>query len=143
MRRLLCASLLVLPLAAGIVWSLSTAAPRAAAEDAPPPRKAALQKFMQAKLGISQQILEGLVVEDFERIEKGAAALNLLAAAEEWNVSDAPRYKEHSNQFRRVALQTGKMAKEKNLDAAALSYVQLTMSCIECHRFVRNGDADE
>jgi hypothetical protein len=30
-----------------------------------------------------------------------------------------------------------KMAKDKNLDGAALAYVQLTMSCVNCHKYVR------
>ena len=29
-------------------------------------------------------------------------------------------------------------AKEKNIDRAALRWMDTTLSCIECHRFVRN-----
>ena len=39
--------------------------------------------------------------------------------------------------FRRQANALTKAAQEKNLDAATLAYVRLTMSCVDCHKFVR------
>jgi hypothetical protein len=105
--------------------------------ETPPLRSPALQKFMRGKLALSQGILEGLVVEDFERIEKNSAGLMLMSAAAQWQVSNDPIYKQHSNEFQRTVKQLQKAAKEKNLDGASLGFVQLTMNCIECHRFTR------
>lgn len=112
---------------------------KAGAQDKKPPeKKPALQKFMRAKLEHSQKVLDGLVTEDFELIEKHAQAMLLLAIAEEWKVSNDPLYTQHSQEFRRTVKQIGKMAKDRNLDGASLAFMQLTMNCIECHRFVRN-----
>ena len=103
-----------------------------------PAKKPALQKFMRAKLDLSQGILEGLVTEDFATIEKNAKSLQVLSIAEEWNVSNDPIYVQHSKDFRQTVAQISKMAAAKNIDGASLSFVQMTLSCIECHRFVRN-----
>lgn len=102
-----------------------------------PLKTAALAKFMRAKLGATQLVLEGLTVEDFDMIAKGAKELSALSKAEQWRVSEDPLYANHSAEFVRVAKKLQQQAEEKNLDGAALNYVQLTMTCIECHRFTR------
>jgi hypothetical protein len=43
----------------------------------------------------------------------------------------------HSNEFRRIADDLVKSAKDKNLDGAALNYIELTMTCAKCHKYVR------
>lgn len=131
----------LLLLLSGIVAGMSSfrVSPAAIGDDKPAaPKKSVLQKFMQAKLDMSQALMEGLVTEDFDRLEKNAKALLLLSIAEEWKVSADPLYKQHSEEFRRAVKQIDKMAMSRNLDGASLSFVQMTMSCIECHRFVRN-----
>lgn len=112
--------------------------PSSAADKEPAAKKPALQKFMQAKLDLSQGLLEGLVTEDFDLIDKNAKGLLLLSIAEEWNVSKDPLYKQHSDEFRSAVKQISKMAQEKNLDGASLGFVKVTMSCIECHKLVRS-----
>lgn len=141
MRRKLGLTLLLLGLLAGF-GLLDRVCTSAADQPQPgkqqPAKKAALQKFMHAKLELSQGLLEGLVVEDFAKLDKNSKALLLLTAAEEWTVSKDSLYIQHSDEFRRAVKQVSKSAEAKNLDGASLSFVQLTMSCIECHRFVRN-----
>ena len=92
---------------------------------------------MYAKLQASQLILEGLVTENFVMIADGAGKLEQLSQAEEWRISNDAMYRQHSAQFQRIVKQLSKSAKEKNLDRAALTWLEATMSCIECHRFVR------
>ncbi len=104
----------------------------------PPKKSAVMQTFMRAKLTQAQGMLEGLTVEDFDQIEKNAAAMFLLTKAEQWNASKDPQFIQHSKEFERVTTQLAKYAKDKNLDGASLMYVQLTLNCIECHRFVRD-----
>ena len=43
----------------------------------------------------------------------------------------------HSNEFRRAAETIVQKAKDKNLDGVALAYLDMTMTCIRCHRYVR------
>ena len=124
---------------ATVAWNASG---RTQAEDAkkkdPPKKSAIMQAFMRVKLTQAQGMLEGLAVEDFDQIEKNAAAMFLLTKAEQWNASKDPRFIQHSQEFERVTTQLAKYAKDKNLDGASLMYVQLTLNCIECHRFVRD-----
>lgn len=118
----------------GIQFAL-TAAPAEAPK--PPPKTPALQKFMRAKLSLTQGILEGLVTEDFDRINRNSNALLLLTTAGEWTQNDLPLYKQHSEEFRTAIKDLRTMAQKKNLDGAALAYLHATTSCIECHRYVR------
>src|SRR5579871_5798013 len=99
-------------------------------------RTPALVKFMRNKLAASQSVLEGLALEEFDKIGEGAKALTKLSAEEQWRVTEDPLYAQHSSEFVKAAKKLKTQADEKNLDGAALSYVQLTMTCIECHRFV-------
>lgn len=44
----------------------------------------------------------------------------------------------HTDSFRRSAQDLVKSAKDKNVDGAALAYVELTMTCVKCHEYVRD-----
>jgi cytochrome c556 len=102
------------------------------------PRKIALKNFMRKKLEASQKMLEGLVVEDFDLIRQGTKQAKGISAAAEFVVSDDPLYTQHADEFRRICDRLEKAAKEKRIDGTALAYMDLTLSCIECHKFVRN-----
>lgn len=109
--------------------------------DARPERdkEPALAKFMRAKLKASSQILEGLCTEDYETIQKGAETLKSMSQEERWRVSNDAMYRQHSAEFRDAVDNILKAAQEKkNLDSAALAWTKTTLSCIECHRWVRN-----
>ena len=103
----------------------------------PQNNKPALRAFMRGKLDASQKILEGLCTEDYELIGRGAQALQKIGGAEEWRISNDPVYSHRSAEFLRVAERLKKAAEEKKLDSVALTWVEATMSCIECHRWVR------
>lgn len=108
------------------------------AEKKPGPKKVAMKLFMRKKLDASQHILEGLTVEDFDMIATGARQLKTTSAAAEFMVVNDPMYSQHADEFRRIADKLEKAAKEKRLDGATLAYVDMTLSCVECHKYVRN-----
>ncbi|MCE9525414.1 MAG: hypothetical protein K8R36_05105 [Planctomycetales bacterium] len=93
--------------------------------------------FMKAKLNHSQQVLKGLALEDFDLIAKNAQAMSLLCEDENWMVLQTPEYRERSTEFRRSVDTITEAAKKKNLEAAALGYVDATMKCVTCHKYVR------
>ena len=101
------------------------------------------REFMHRKLEHSQKVLEGIVVEDFDLIEKNARTLNLLSQAAEWQVFPSAEYRRNSEEFRRTTESLAKSAREKNLDGSALAYVQLTLNCVNCHKYVRTFPVDE
>lgn len=128
----------VVAMVGATVWQVATAQPpvKAPAEseaDAPMD----LRHFMRKKLRASERILEGLAVEDFDLIKEGAKELNTMSSAERWRVSNDVMYKQFSTDFRQVTSELVKAAESKNLDRAALKWVDATMACIDCHRFVR------
>ena len=107
--------------------------PKTAADD--PPKK--VSDLMRKKLQNSQKVLEGIAVNDFKMISKHADELIDLSKQVEWKVLKTPQYEIHSNEFRRSAETLIKNAKDKNLDAAALTYVEMTLTCVRCHKYVR------
>ena len=96
-----------------------------------------IRDFMRAKLSHSQKVLEGLTTEDFDMIAKNSQAMSLLSQATNWQVLQTEEYLQQSRDFRRAADALTEAAKKKNLDGAALAYVELTMKCINCHKYVR------
>ena len=93
--------------------------------------------FMRLKLEHSQKVLEGIALEDFAEIAKHSQAISLLSQEATWRVLQTPDYLQHSTEFRRAADAMTVAANKKNLDGAALAYVDLTMKCVNCHKYVR------
>lgn len=96
-----------------------------------------VREVMMKKLQHAQKVLEGIALNDFERIVKNGDDLIDLSKQAEWRALKTPQYELHSNEFRRSAETLVKAAREKNLDGATLAYVELTMNCVRCHKYVR------
>jgi hypothetical protein len=97
-----------------------------------------LKELMQRKLKHSQKVLEGLALKDFDLIANHAEELVLVSKTAEWKVVKTPKYELYSNEFRRNAEEMIQKAKEKNLDGATLAYVDMTLNCVKCHKYVRD-----
>ncbi len=97
-------------------------------------------EMMRQKLEFSKEVLEGLSLEQFAMIEKGARALKKLSEAAEWEVPTIPNATDYvalTSEFQRNAAELAKQAKDRNIDGATLAYLKLTMNCVQCHKFVR------
>ena len=94
--------------------------------------------FMRAKLAHSQNVLEGLAIEDYDLIDKGAQELSLASEDASWQVLQTEDYARQSADFRRSCDSLRKAAKAKNLDGAALAWMEVTMKCVQCHKYVRD-----
>lgn len=94
--------------------------------------------FMRAKLGHSQHVIEGLALADYALIARGAHDLALASQASSWEVLQTADYARHSQEFRRSCESLRSAAKEENLDGAALAWMEVTMKCIQCHKYVRD-----
>lgn len=104
-------------------------------KDAPRPQ---LQEFMHQKLEASSDILEGLLLEDYEQIEKAGKRLREMSNTEKWRVSTDMMYRNHSKDFQgSVDKLVHAAAKGQSMDRIALAWFDTTLSCIECHRWVR------
>lgn len=118
----------MLSMSAGALSPLSAADPDSAT------RKA---KLMERKLAASQDILASLAREDFTRMS--AAADELLGLAkQQWIDDESPQYRSQLKDFWIILEGVKESAAEKNLDGATLGYVQMTISCVRCHKFLRD-----
>ena len=96
-----------------------------------------LKPFMQQKLDHSKDILEALTLENFEQLAKKSQELSLLSLESNWNVLTTDEYIQQSVEFRRACRAIQVAAEERNLDGAALGFVNLTVRCVECHKYLR------
>lgn len=101
------------------------------------PRKDNVSEFMRVKLKHSQKVLEGLSTEDYDLIGKSAQEMSLLSHAAQWQVLQTPEYSRRSAEFRRATEKLKEKADKKNLDGATLAFVDLTIKCVECHKYMR------
>jgi len=108
------------------------------ADDKPKPKDEPKKPtVMQRKLTHSQKVLEGLATNDFKKIDAGADGLIECIKDATWKINDTDKYLLYSNEFLRRAEGLKKAAKDKNTDAAALAYVDLTLTCVRCHQHLR------
>ncbi len=131
MRKVLMIGMAVGALVAAGAWL------RAGPASATQRDKNAVQAFMRGKLDAAKNVVEGLVNEDYEEILLGADQMRVMSKRAEWNALRTEQYVESSDDFQRATSALAKAAKNKNLDAASLAWVQVTMTCINCHKHVR------
>jgi hypothetical protein len=99
--------------------------------------------WMQKKLEYSENILAGLAKEDFDQIAKNARSMGALNQMEKWVRGGTPQYRAQLGIFQNANQQIIRMAQEEKLDGAALAYVQLTLSCVNCHKVVRDSSGEK
>ncbi len=93
--------------------------------------------FMKRKLDSSLALVEGLAVEDYPKIAKGAQDLILLSQESGWNVIQTESYLRMSREFRESTERLRDSADAKNIDAATLAYFEVTLNCVRCHKYLR------
>jgi len=92
--------------------------------------------FMRGKLDSNKKIVEGLSLKDFAMIRDGAQGVTEIVIGQHWFVLDTPAYEDYSQDMEQAAKRLVDAADKKNLEAATLRYFELTLSCIDCHRFL-------
>lgn len=105
----------------------------ATAEDKPASPTA---KIMEQKLELSQAILAAIVKEDFAGMSTKADALLELAKTQ-WIRNETPEYRAQLKDFWLVLEGLKSAAEDKNADGATLAYVQMTLTCVRCHKYLR------
>jgi hypothetical protein len=126
----------LLALAAVIVSLAGLSACFTRAQEQPLAEKS--EEWMKKKLELSQKILAGLARADFNTIGRNAEAMNFLGYLEKWTRADMPEYKRQVGFFEFANQELIRQAKDKNLEGATLAFNQLTVTCVDCHRIVRD-----
>jgi len=96
-----------------------------------------IHQIMQRKLDHAHSILEALIMEDYETLVDSAGALQTLSEEAGWFVLQTPEYTQRSTGFRHAVGEIESSAKERNLEGAALGYVDMTLKCVQCHELLR------
>jgi cytochrome c556 len=99
--------------------------------------KPTTKEIMAEKLDYAHFLLNGIATENFDLLANNAEKLNQLSQSTVWREGRTPEYEALSADFRRHAVALTKAAKDRNLDAASLAYVQMTLSCVSCHKYMR------
>jgi hypothetical protein len=102
-------------------------------------KESGVKEVMQQKVASSLQVLVGITLEDYGLIAKNAEKLMELSNKTNWYSRQVPEYELFLNEFRRNAQDLMKAGQHKDLDAASLAYVQMTLSCVSCHKLIRKS----
>jgi len=96
--------------------------------------------WMEKKMEYSQKILRALASGDFETIETSAEQLRLLSRVEGFVRRQNPEYQVQLEMFGRHCRQLERKSRDQDLSGVTLAFHQLTVSCVECHRSIREGN---
>ena len=96
----------------------------------------ALDRLMRKKLTCSQKILEAVVTSRWADLEAQTRELEALTNDPAWMVLRMPEYAKHSTAFREAVRTLHDAAAKRDLEATPQSYVALTLSCVQCHRYL-------
>jgi hypothetical protein len=111
-------------------------------EEKPKPKIKTTADLMKRKLELSQQMLASLTLNKLDDAGKQAAELVNLPKHPLWKVKKTGLYNAFSDEFTRSLNGITKAAKDKNLESAKLNYLGLTMTCFNCHSYVRDPKSD-
>jgi len=119
----------------------STSAPLSeTGERATPPIQsiADARPIMRAKLAHAQGVLQALALEDFDAIASQAYSLAMLSKEADWQIHKTLPYIHYSEAFRKVCVSISHHAEKRDLHGVALDYLEMTMTCVKCHSYMRH-----
>ena len=96
--------------------------------------------WMEKKLEYTQEILRGLAVGDLEIVAEKAEQMRVVSRIEGWVRNRKPGYRAQFQAFEFANAEILRNAKADNLDGAAMGFQQLTISCVSCHKILRDVD---
>ena len=99
------------------------------------------QMLMRDKLSYATKALEGLSLEDYDKIAEAGDMMGIISRAASWHVIPTDQYARMSKNFQEQAKDLQRHAKEKNLDAASMDYMRITLTCVQCHTYMRENRA--
>lgn len=105
--------------------------------------RSGVKEAMRRKVAYSQQVLVGITLGDYGLIANNAEKFLQLSNKTNWYSRHVPEYELFFNEFRRNAEDLMKAGQQRNLDAASLAYLQMTLSCVSCHKFIRKSSDTE
>lgn len=100
----------------------------------------ARRDFMRTKLLYSQNIFHGLTTGDFKMIKASIKEVSEITEGESWVAIDNEKYRKLTEDFKTTIDRLSEAAESGNLEATALRYYNMSTSCIDCHRHIREAN---
>ncbi len=94
--------------------------------------------WMLKKLKYSQQVLAGIASGDFDQIARSGDTLKGMDKIESFIRMRTPRYRLQLQLFRDANEEIIRQAEAENLEGVTLAFNQLTISCVNCHKHLRD-----
>ncbi|MCU0719939.1 MAG: hypothetical protein MUC83_09575 [Pirellula sp.] len=101
-------------------------------------QRSQINEFMLRKLDLAKDMLEGLTTNNMDKVSQSAQGLSALSIESAWNVYTTEEYLDMSEDFRHSLSTIRNGAKSGNVDRATLGYINMTVQCVECHRFLKS-----
>ena len=95
-----------------------------------------VQSLMKAKAGYAHRLLDAVVLGELETVGDQAFRLKAIAETADWSVIDTPEYVRESDAFIRATERLQQSVASGNHQAVADAYVEVTLSCVRCHRYM-------
>lgn len=122
---------------AGLVFLLASCTVAVADDPATNKPERKPDVWMQKKLKYSQQVLEGIAAGDFDLIAKSGDTLKGMDKIESFIRARTPRYRVQLQLFQDANEEIIRQAEAENLEGVTLAFNQLTISCVNCHKQLR------
>jgi hypothetical protein len=135
MRRWLTAAIVIVLAVAMVPTTIGVQNARRAEKDKADEKT---KMLMHRKLECSQKILEALVLNDLDTASKKSKELLEIRKDPVFKAFKTKDYELWSDEFSKSAQDIIKAAEDKNLEAAKLSYLGMTMTCFHCHTYTRD-----
>ena len=95
--------------------------------------------WMDVKLQESQKIFAALSEADFQAIVDSTQKMTALAELEGFVRNRTPGYGTQLRSFQFAVGEIQQQAKQKNIEGVTLGFQQLTLSCVNCHKQLRDS----
>ena len=134
------AGVVAILLAAGLSWGQvpEETAPSNSTDAVPP-----FNFWMNVKLQTSQKIFAALTEADYETILESTNTLKMLSTLEGFVRRRDPRYHTQLRTFEFAVEEIQRQAKKENIEGVVLGFNQLTLSCVNCHKQLRDASASK
>ena len=97
-----------------------------------------VQILMRQKLEHMKNVVEGMSSEDYAMVNKNLDAMEKIAQTATWKMIRTDDYQRYSRYFQDAIGDLKKALEKEDKTLAAMPYMRLSMSCIECHDAVRS-----
>lgn len=95
-----------------------------------------LNRLMEQKLEHTQEILKAVVTSNWVALETHSRELEQLTRDPRWMVLQYHEYRRHSDAFIGAVQQLHQAAAQRDLEKTPRAYVEVTLRCVDCHRYL-------